>query len=661
MAEAQSAAVEAQAAKVSGKVLLAGNGRTPRPLLAGTVLAPGDEIDTRGGGRVSLELSDGSLVLVRPRTVLILQDYRQAGSLRELLKIVLGRVRVKINHFGGRPNPYRVNSPSASIGIRGTEFSVSVNAAGDTEVSVWEGLVEVISLSRPAQKVLVEPGRGVIVRPNADILFFTPTDEGEGRDGDEPNPDNDAQNSSGPGKDAPNSANRINERALDRILDSGETIAPARFAAFADNFFDSLENPAYATEFTAPEGRIFFLPSFGGVRDGAERRPFLGLGALHPVDYGLSPQVTFFTPLARGRASVGGSLTFSRSGFQSFILDGNAALSSPPFPLGATGRQASLGATRNDFFNASFVAARKFGRASLGVGLDFTRATGAVREAASQTDGGGVTVRSDLLTRSTANRTRLTTGLRLEAGRWGKIGLFYRYGFTNGGNRDILHSIGNSGQPLGADAGNGRASEIGWRWRGALTRRLFFGAEGSLLWARNTELKKRPALVEATERTRPTLATLGWGLGYAFKPRTVFSFDVTGGLSRIKTWRREDATGNLLESERERTRFVAFHAALQTDIWRQAFISASILSLTQSRTTDLTLLPDRFGRRLNTDGMFVPDGRARLRFTDLSSNFGVGWRFSPNFLVQYILSTDYGQNAPRHTLLLRYTFNIGGK
>ena len=73
------------------------------------------------------------------------------NTLRELLEVLLGRVRVRINHFGGKPNPYRINSPTASIAVRGTEFSVAVNGAGDTEVLVYEGLVEVTSLSNPQQ------------------------------------------------------------------------------------------------------------------------------------------------------------------------------------------------------------------------------------------------------------------------------------------------------------------------------------------------------------------------------------------------------------------------------------------------------------------------------------------------------------------------------
>ena len=165
--------VEARVANVRGSALRFNNQRA-FTLVKGDALAPGDEIDTSRGGRVVIELTDGSVIVVQPGSRLTFKDYRAATSLRELFQIVVGRVRVKINHYGGRPNPYRVNSPTASILVRGTEFGVAVESSGETRVAVYEGLVEVESLSDPNRRALVSPGRGVLVRPNEDLRFFTP-------------------------------------------------------------------------------------------------------------------------------------------------------------------------------------------------------------------------------------------------------------------------------------------------------------------------------------------------------------------------------------------------------------------------------------------------------------------------------------------------------
>jgi hypothetical protein len=118
---AQIGPVVARASSVTGQAVLTTPGGSPLILTPGDTLTPGDRIDTRGGGRVVIDLSDGSLVVVAADSVVVLKDYRTAGSLRELFEITLGAVRVKINHFAGKPNPYRMSSPTASI-LRGTEF-----------------------------------------------------------------------------------------------------------------------------------------------------------------------------------------------------------------------------------------------------------------------------------------------------------------------------------------------------------------------------------------------------------------------------------------------------------------------------------------------------------------------------------------------------------
>jgi hypothetical protein len=165
----QSTSVVARAAGVTGQAILLTPGLAPLALTAGYILNPGDRIDTRGGGRVVIDLSDGSMVVVAPESVVTLKDYRAAASLRELFGITLGMVRVKINHFAGKPNPYRMNSPTASIAVRGTEFSIEVDAEGATQVVVYEGAVEVASLTNPDRRVLIEAGRGVLVQGGQDF------------------------------------------------------------------------------------------------------------------------------------------------------------------------------------------------------------------------------------------------------------------------------------------------------------------------------------------------------------------------------------------------------------------------------------------------------------------------------------------------------------
>jgi hypothetical protein len=661
----QSATVEARVTSVSGAATISGNGRNNARLTRGTTLAPGDEIDTRGGGRVVIDLTDGSQVVVLPGSLVRLGSFQNASSLKELLQITLGRIRVRINRFKGKPNPYRIKSPTASIAVRGTEFEVSVESLGETRVVVLEGAVEVTSLRDPANPLLAEPGRNVIVRPNFTIDFFTvdalTKEVGERerqKQSNQTNQDNDNDNGTS------NSATNVYERSVESIVESGETALPSRFTAFPDAYLDSLENPAYAETFRTAEGRIYFVPSVNGASNlNDELRDRFSLSKPRPVDYGFVPEAAVFVPLNKYRAVIGGSFGYVRNGLQSLTASENITLANPLFPTGTNGFRTTTGATTRNLFSGSLIFARRFGRrdqTSVGFSVERLFSVGNLNESITERSTSGAVFNEQIASRSSVNRTRLTFGIKHDFGR-AKFGAFYRYGSSYGSDVDRFRFAGGAAQPNDLIQTKGKSSEIGFRLRGAFSRRLFYGAEGTLLFGNTREKYQRSVIVNSSERDRTTRATLGFGLGYVLRPRTIFSFDVAGGLIRTDQKRTEDFTGNLLETERGRARFLSLHAAVQTDVWRNLFVSASILSLTNSRTEDTAFFPDRFGRITDTDGIFAEGGRAKDFYTDIYSNYGIGYRFKPNFVFQYVLTTDYGQTAPRHTFLLRYTFDFKGK
>jgi hypothetical protein len=671
LTRAQGGSIEARVTNVRGHALISRQANAPSDIARGVMVEPGDQIDTRAGGRVTIELGDGSLVIIQPGSLVVVRDFRSASSLRELLQIVVGRVRVRINHLGGRPNPYRINSPTASIAVRGTEFSVAVEPRGDTQVVVYEGLVEVFSLTNPRHPVLVQPGHGVLVRPNEDIQFFVPgpnneigarsNGKGDSRSEDGDGTGEEVTGRAGPGESL-RSAAGVHERYFQSIVESGELPRPSRFTAFPDSFFDSVENPAYAAEFRTTQGRLFMVPSIGGTQEKEGARQLLGLGDSRLVDYSLSPQASLFVALPKYRSVIGGRVAFSRDGLQSLTLDDNVRLTGPIFPGGPSGRRSIDGSTKNQLFTISLIAARRFGadgRTSIGVGFDYLKTTGSLFNTTIQTDAAGLTSRELVDTGSFARRTRFTFGVNRQLSSGTKLGLFYRYGLVTAEDRDRSRTLNGASRLLNRTLVTGRSSEVGVRVRGALTRRLFYGVEGSYLFTDNDGQTRRARVVDSDVFANSSRATIGFGLGYVPWRGTVLSLDVAGGITRINGRRIERATGNLLQSERERAPFVSLHAAVQADVWRRSFLSASLLSVTENQVSDLALFPDRFGRRVTDDGSFMADGRTRQRFTDYFGNFGVGWRFNRNFLAEYILSTDFGQTSARHTLLLRYTFGHG--
>ncbi len=119
-------------------------------------LKAGDTIVTGKSGKLVLGLSDGSQAVIAPKTTVVIKDLSQ--SPRTLFNVIRGKTRVHIEKLGGQPNPYRVNTPTAVIAVRGTIFDVLVDD-DETQVFLHEGQVEVTNLTSPNQPVLLFAGQ----------------------------------------------------------------------------------------------------------------------------------------------------------------------------------------------------------------------------------------------------------------------------------------------------------------------------------------------------------------------------------------------------------------------------------------------------------------------------------------------------------------------
>jgi hypothetical protein len=154
-------AVTARAVQLSGRVSVEGNGGL-WAIQGNGEIQPGQAIVTGPDGYAVFQLDDGSRFEVFPESKVIFRTNR--GNWRDLLDIYLGKVKVEIQKLGGRPNPYRVNSPTALIAVRGTVFEVLVASDETTTVSVEEGFVSVSHKLHPSE-VLLKPGDVLTVHP----------------------------------------------------------------------------------------------------------------------------------------------------------------------------------------------------------------------------------------------------------------------------------------------------------------------------------------------------------------------------------------------------------------------------------------------------------------------------------------------------------------
>src|SRR5258708_14309094 len=121
----------------------------------GGMLPPETTINTEDG-RLLLRLADGSDILVRAHTKIVLKQ-PETNAWR-YLQVLVGRIHNEIQkHLGGTP-PLQIGTPSAVISVRGTKFDVEVDRRGNTEVDVEEGVVELDSLARSGESVMLTAG-----------------------------------------------------------------------------------------------------------------------------------------------------------------------------------------------------------------------------------------------------------------------------------------------------------------------------------------------------------------------------------------------------------------------------------------------------------------------------------------------------------------------
>jgi hypothetical protein len=114
----------------------------PWALSIGDSVQVKDLILTGPDGHAILQVSDGSTFEVYPNSRVVFR--KNPPNWKDFLDVLVGRVRIHIEHFGSVPNPNRILTPTAVISVRGTTFDVSVDDDDETTlVEVEDGVVEV--------------------------------------------------------------------------------------------------------------------------------------------------------------------------------------------------------------------------------------------------------------------------------------------------------------------------------------------------------------------------------------------------------------------------------------------------------------------------------------------------------------------------------------
>lgn len=104
-------------------------GKLPRTMGKGLAVAEGDRLTTADGAMAIVKLQDGTRLTLRPNSELIMQTYRYDGTIKEdnsmIMQLLRGGFRAITGLISkGSPNSAKIQTSTATVGIRGTDFDV---------------------------------------------------------------------------------------------------------------------------------------------------------------------------------------------------------------------------------------------------------------------------------------------------------------------------------------------------------------------------------------------------------------------------------------------------------------------------------------------------------------------------------------------------------
>ena len=114
---------------ISGDATARFPGEPARPLTKGAAVCEGDLLATGPSTQIQLQMADNGTLIIRPRTELKLDTFsyarNQPGKEQFLVSLITGGLRAITGLIGhDRKEDYAIKTPTATIGIRGTDHEV---------------------------------------------------------------------------------------------------------------------------------------------------------------------------------------------------------------------------------------------------------------------------------------------------------------------------------------------------------------------------------------------------------------------------------------------------------------------------------------------------------------------------------------------------------
>ncbi len=132
---------------LSGTVTVTTLNGVPREMTVGMSLEAGDTIKTEDESEAHANMADGAYLAVRANSIIKITAYAANGNSRDRswIDLVTGSLRTVTGWIGKtRPKGYRINTPTATVGVRGTDHEVIYYTLADAETEEEAGTHNVV-------------------------------------------------------------------------------------------------------------------------------------------------------------------------------------------------------------------------------------------------------------------------------------------------------------------------------------------------------------------------------------------------------------------------------------------------------------------------------------------------------------------------------------
>ena len=147
--------------KLKGAAMVVHNGRELKARV-GRSLYEKDVVKTQRGARLRITLKDNSIVSVDENSTIDLAEYKfepQKKRRRAFFNMMSGKIRVFANRLAGyKTKSFRVKTPTAICGVRGTVFMIEIVNNVATIITCFDSQVQVANNNDPTNFLILDAG-----------------------------------------------------------------------------------------------------------------------------------------------------------------------------------------------------------------------------------------------------------------------------------------------------------------------------------------------------------------------------------------------------------------------------------------------------------------------------------------------------------------------